>query len=452
MTNVLVAATATNPRKSLDNDSDIGSAALLLVNADAARKAFLSADEEILFSAPDREPIGPPVADRVRWQKHYAFWLAVTDVAVVVGAVLLAQYLRFGHTVLADSGWTNRSTGCSLLFALLWLAALTVFHTRSPRVIGDGFNEYQLVISASFWTFGVIAIASLLLKLDIARGYLAVALPIGTAGLLLGRHLWRKQLSRERSRGGCQTSVVAIGDRRAASILARELTRNPNNGYRIVGVGIPGYGEPRGEAIVVGGQSIPILGNELHAIEAIGEYGANTVAITDTEHFGAEGIRRLLWELEAIDVDLVVSPGVVDIAGQRLIMRPVSGYPLIHVEKPQYRGAKRFKKRAFDFCFALAVLVAVSPLLLCAAIAIKLSSRGPVFYAAERIGLDGQPFRMLKLRTMVAGADSQIGKLAALNESAGAVLFKIRDDPRITPVGKILRRYSIDELPQFCMC
>jgi exopolysaccharide biosynthesis polyprenyl glycosylphosphotransferase len=171
--------------------------------------------------------------------------------------------------------------------------------------------------------------------------------------------------------------------------------------------------------------------------------------ITDTEHFGAEGIRRLLWELEPIDVDLVVSPGVMDIGGQRLMVRPVSGYPLIHVEKPQYRGAKRFGKRAFDTCFALAALVAAAPVLLCAAIAIKLTSAGPVFYAAERIGLDGRPFTMLKLRTMVANADTQLDQLAELNDCPNAALFKLRDDPRITSVGKFLRRFSIDEIPQF---
>ena len=383
------------------------------------------------------------------WEEPYGFRLAVTDVVVVIAAVLMAQYVRFGRSSLTESNWSTWLTFYSVLFALLWLAALAIFRTRSPRIVGEGLYEYVQVFNASFWTFGAIAIASLLLKLDIARGYLAVALPTGTLGLLLGRHLWRRHLARARSRGQCQTSVIAIGDRRAVSVLAREVTRNPKNGYRIVGVGIPGHDEDRGSTLTVGPIDIPILGDELHAIEAITRYGADTVVITDTEHFGAEGIRRLLWELEPIDVDLVVSPGVMDIGGQRLMVRPVSGYPLIHVEKPQYRGAKRFGKRAFDTCFALAALVAAAPVLLCAAIAIKLTSAGPVFYAAERIGLDGRPFTMLKLRTMVANADTQLDQLAELNDCPNAALFKLRDDPRITSVGKFLRRFSIDEIPQF---
>ena len=130
-------------------------------------------------------------------------------------------------------------------------------------------------------------------------------------------------------------------------------------------------------------------------------------------------------------------------------MQPVSGLPLIHVEKPQYSGAKRIQKRVFDICLSLTVLCGALPVMIAAAIAIKLTSKGPVFYRCERIGLDGRPFRMIKFRTMVDKADSEIEALEALNESVGGVLFKIRRDPRVTPFGRFLRRYSIDELPQF---
>jgi exopolysaccharide biosynthesis polyprenyl glycosylphosphotransferase len=127
----------------------------------------------------------------------------------------------------------------------------------------------------------------------------------------------------------------------------------------------------------------------------------------------------------------------------------VADLPLIHVDKPQYQGAKRFQKRAFDICFSLLALLAASPIMFVAAVAVKLTSRGPVFYRAERIGLDGVPFQMIKFRSMVVDADRRLAEVAALNESVGGVLFKVREDPRITKVGRLLRRYSIDELPQF---
>jgi len=144
-----------------------------------------------------------------------------------------------------------------------------------------------------------------------------------------------------------------------------------------------------------------------------------------------------------------VSPGVMDVANARLALRPYAGFPLLHVEKPQYEETNRFQKRAFDFCFALAALIAITPVMIACAIAIKLTSKGPVFYRAERIGLEGKPFTMLKFRTMVDGADTQIARLQAHNDCAGGMLFKIRRDPRVTPIGRVLRKLSIDELPQF---
>jgi exopolysaccharide biosynthesis polyprenyl glycosylphosphotransferase len=260
--------------------------------------------------------------------------------------------------------------------------------------------------------------------------------------------MWRGYVARKRGEGGYQTAVLAIGERDAVANLASELTRNPADGYQVVGVGIPGYGPPRCEHIIVNDRAIPIVGGETHALEAIRSCGADTVAIAGTEHFGVRGIRRLIWNLEPMGVDLVVSTGVMDVALSRLVMRPIAGIPLLHIEKPQYRFAKRFQKRAFDFCFALAALTVTLPILLITAIAIKMSSKGPVFYSSERIGIDGRPFSMLKFRTMVEDADKQLDSLLDKNESDG-LLFKIRRDPRITSVGRILRRFSIDELPQF---
>jgi exopolysaccharide biosynthesis polyprenyl glycosylphosphotransferase len=191
------------------------------------------------------------------------------------------------------------------------------------------------------------------------------------------------------------------------------------------------------------------VGGEISALDAmIRTSGADTVAIVGSDRFGVEEIRKLIWRLEPIGVDLVVSPGVIDVAVSRLTMLPVAGLRLLHIEKPQYHGAERIQKRAFDFCFALAALAAVVPILLIAAVAIKATSSGPVFYASERIGYGGKHFKVLKLRTMVADADKKLKNLIDRNECDGH-LFKIRDDPRITPVGRVLRRFSIDELPQF---
>ena len=130
-------------------------------------------------------------------------------------------------------------------------------------------------------------------------------------------------------------------------------------------------------------------------------------------------------------------------------MRPIAGLPLIYLEKPQYHGAKRFQKRLFDIVFSGLALVCALPIMIIIAVAIRLTSKGPVFYRQERTGLNGQSFQMIKFRTMVDGADTMVDSLTHLNESEGGVLFKIKEDPRVTPFGRLLRKYSLDELPQF---
>ncbi|MEW5813227.1 MAG: sugar transferase [Actinomycetota bacterium] len=386
--------------------------------------------------------------DRLRWQGSYAGRLLGVDIAVVTTTVMLAQYLRFRNSSDSAEVASGYVTACSILVATLWLSALAGFRTRSPKIIGTGLEEYRRLCAASFATFGALAIAELLLKLEISRGYLAVALPGGIIGLLLGRWLGRKHLSLRRSAGACRTAVLAIGDCASVSHLVAELTADPNDGYHVVGVCIPGYDPDRTTYLTVGDHQLPVVGGESHALSAITSCGADTVAIAATGQLGVPALRRLIWELEPLGVDLMVCPGVMDVALSRLVMRPISGLPLLQIEKPQYRGAKRFQKRAFDFCFALAALIATFPVLVVAAVMVKLTSKGPVFYCAERIGIDGQPFSMLKFRTMIADADQHIDNLIASNESDG-LLFKIREDPRVTPVGRMLRRFSVDELPQF---
>jgi exopolysaccharide biosynthesis polyprenyl glycosylphosphotransferase len=393
-----------------------------------------------------RVPTG--VFERTSWQRRYAARLRITDTVVVCAAVILAHYLRFGSE-LAPTGYPRGFVPTfSVLFAVGWLYALASSRSRSPRVVGSGFDEYRRVISASFWTFGAIAIVTLLLRIDIARGYLAVALPVGTAGLIITRYAWRKHISSRRREGHYQTAVMAFGDLTAVREVAGEMTRNSGEGFHVVGVGIAGYGEPRGEYLALEGRNIPIIGGEAQLVDATHEYGADTVVITSADSFGVRGVQRLAWELEPMGVDLILATGVADVALSRLVMRPIAGLPLLHVEKPQYHGTKRFQKRAFDTCFAMAVLLVASPILAIAALAVKVYDRGPVLYCSERIGIGGEPFSMLKFRTMVADADKQLPSLLANNESDG-VLFKIRDDPRVTPVGRVLRRLSIDELPQF---
>jgi len=392
-----------------------------------------------------------PGALRARWQQRYGTWLAASDVIVVIGVVTAAHLLRFGN-VTSGSLWAGHASvaysAVSVLIVLAWVLVLAIYHTRAQQVIGAGPEEFRRVWTATLWVFGVIAVVSTLFKFEIARGYLAIAFPLGLLALSVNRHLARMYVSAQRRRGRFMTAVLAVGEPISATVLAQSLARRPSDGYTVVGFCTPGV--PKLENIVVPGLgSVRVFPYEGDIRDAIAASQADTVALTSAGELGPEGIRDLSWQLEKLGVDLVVSPGIVDVAGPRLTVRPVADLPLIHVDKPQYQGAKRFQKRAFDVCFALLALLAASPIMIVAAVAVKVTSRGPVFYRAERIGLDSVPFRMIKFRTMVVDADRRLAEVAELNDSAGGVLFKIRRDPRVTRAGRHLRRYSIDELPQF---
>jgi exopolysaccharide biosynthesis polyprenyl glycosylphosphotransferase len=397
--------------------------------------------------APSARP-SKRVLERSSWERRYATHLWITDALVICGAMMLAQYIRFGNTPTATGFLRLDVTVYSVLLVTVWVIALAAFHTRCPRYIGTGIEEYRRLITASFWTFWVVAAAELIVKLQISRMYLAVAFPAGLLGLVVSRWMWRRYVAQRHAQGRYQTAVLAVGELDAVLHLANELTASAQSGYEVVGFCIPGYGPPWGQHFTVNGRKIPVVGGVNLVLHAVRACDADTVAIAGTGQFGTTEVRRLHWQLEPLGVDLVVSPGVMDVALSRLTLRPIAGLPLLRIEKPQYRGAQRIQKRAFDFCFALAALVAVLPVMCAAALAIKLGSRGPIFYSSERIGIDGRPFPMLKFRTMVDGADNQLSALLDRNEGEG-LLFKIREDPRVTPIGRLLRRFSIDELPQF---
>jgi exopolysaccharide biosynthesis polyprenyl glycosylphosphotransferase len=384
------------------------------------------------------------------WTSSYVRRLAVTDAAVIVTAVAIAQLARFGTdpATFRSESLVYSYTAVSAVLILAWFSVLVLFRSREPKVVvSTGVEEFRRVARASIALFGSVAIISFLLKLEVARGYLAVALLLGLASLLFTRWLWRRWLAKERSEGRFISTVLVVGSHKAAAAMAQEFERVPGAGYRVAGVCVPGWGTGRGDTLNVDGHAVPVLGDETALTDALRFTNASMVAVSNTEYLGTDGMRALAWQLEAVDADLVVAPGVIDVAGPRLQIRPVAGLPMLHVDRPQYRGAVKVRKLALDVIWAGLGLLVLWPLFIVVAVLIKLDSRGPVFYRAERIGLNGKPFAMLKFRSMVVGAEKRRLALVGQNEGAGP-LFKMRHDPRVTKVGGWLRRLSIDELPQ----
>lgn len=393
----------------------------------------------------NRMPKPEPRSDRERWQADYARRLFLSDLVVLGLCIAIAQFIRFGSTgtaspLTAQLPLEVRYTMVSTVLALAWSATLTLSGTRSPRVIGSGTEEYRRVVVASLRLFGGIAIVSLLLRIDIARGYLAIALPLGMIGLMAERRLWRRWVAARRAHGGYRTALLVVGSPAAARAMVAAFSRDRDSGYQVIGVCTRDEGALDDRFLEVGGREIPVVADDHGVIEAVRRTGADTVAVTATDNLGPADFRRMAWELDELGAELIVTPGLVDIAGTRLTHRVVADMPMLHVEKPQYDSAKSIRKDVFDCCFALIALLAIAPALAFIAAAVKLTSPGPVLYASERIGRDGRPFRMLKFRSMYADTETHLTALVEGDSSA---------DPRITPVGRLIRKYSLDELPQF---
>jgi exopolysaccharide biosynthesis polyprenyl glycosylphosphotransferase len=383
------------------------------------------------------------------WTRAYIRRLAVTDAVAIVASIGVAQLVRFGtDPAMLQSRMSPYSyTLVSLVLVVAWFAALSVFRSREARAVGNGVEEYRRVARSSTALFGAIAIVGFLLKLDVARGYLAVALPLGLASLLLGRWLWRRWLAKQRAEGRFTSTVLVVGSHRAAAHMAQIFERTASAGFRVAGVCVPGWGTGRGNSVDVDGHPVPVLGDENAVVDVLMSTGVDMVAVSNTEYLGTDGMRTLAWQLEAVDVDLVVAPAVVDVASPRLQIHPVGGLPLLHVGRPQYRGAGKIGKLSLDFLGSIVGLLVLWPLFLIMTVLIKLDSPGPVFYRAERVGRNGKSFAMLKFRSMIVGAQNLRSPLIVHNEGSGP-LFKMRNDPRVTRVGRWMRRLSIDELPQ----
>ncbi|GAB3282253.1 hypothetical protein GCM10027449_24070 [Sinomonas notoginsengisoli] len=242
--------------------------------------------------------------------------------------------------------------------------------------------------------------------------------------------------------------VPLVGSEDTIMHLCRQLASQPEAGYLPVAAFIPGF---HGSGIGVYGTELPVVGSaqSLDALlDAVLLSGADTVAISGGALIGPETLRQLGWELSARDISMVMAPALTDVAGPRIHTQPVAGLPLIHVTTPKLDGIRGTLKRVFDIAGSVMIILASSPLFLSVAFAVWISSPGPIVYSQVRIGQGGNPFKMYKFRSMTADADAMLSELLKAQGSEDKPLFKVVNDPRVTGVGRVLRRYSLDELPQ----
>lgn len=371
------------------------------------------------------------------WQRRYSARLWISDTLVLIWVVYGTQIIWFGtgNAQLAISRDIRLSDIsywlASAILIAIWLWALSLADSRSYRVIGVGTTEYVRVVDASLRVFGGIAIVAFLVRIDIARGYLLISFPVGILMLLLVRWLWRQWLVAKRQAGQCMSRVLLVGSADSVAQVGLELGRRRSAGYTVVGACLPGEfrgGGPGAQergAGMIPGTDIRILGGIDDLPEALRTTGADTVAITSSDDLPPDKVKQISWSLEAGQQHLVLAPSIADIAGPRIHMRPVAGLPLVHVETPRFSLGQRIGKRATDLILGILTVVILIPVLIAIAIAVRMSSPGPVLFRQTRIGYGGRTLSVPRFRTMTTAPEQTV-----------------------TRVGTFLRRHRLDSLPQ----
>ncbi len=382
-------------------------------------------------SAPD-----PPKRD---WQRLYLLCAVTVDLSLSFLGALSGLVFHFGAASPARVYLV-----LTVLVPLAWLLSLAVGRAYESRFLFNGNDEYRRVANAALWLTAALVVGSYAVSFELARGYAVITLPLIVLLTLTGRYFLRHRLHRARRRGQCMRPVLVMGYERAVATLVRQLQRQPHHGMQVVGALLPAE---RMRPAALGDVGVPVLGSFEEATAAIAATGADIVAVLACPELDAEALRRLAWELEKTGTELMVAPALMDVAGPRTTIRPIDGLPMLHVEHPEFTGVRRLAKGLIDRFLAFLALVFLAPLMAVIAVLIRGTSAGPAMFRQVRVGRDGQTFVLYKFRTMHNDAEQRLAELLALNESDG-LLFKMRDDPRITRVGRVLRRYSLDELPQ----
>jgi exopolysaccharide biosynthesis polyprenyl glycosylphosphotransferase len=377
------------------------------------------------------------------WHRKYQRMLIAIDLVAVTVAVFSTISLRFGteETMPGLTGVTYGVIAPLLVAAWMWM--LSVGLSRSRELIGAGIKEYQRVVLASLWVFGQAAIVSFLLKAELSRMIFVTTLPLGIALLMTGRWIARKWLARKHTSGAYLTPTLIVGRAPDLADLSGDKQNLLFAGYGINAVCV--LGEEPAEDSEAWYADLPRFRFDAVAAEAAkGTFSAVII----TNGLDRRQTRRFAWQLEPYPVELLLRTNLTDVAGPRITVHTVEGVSLTRVDLPRFGGWQFALKRFADVVFSLAVLILLSPMYAIIALLVKLQDGGPVIFKQQRVGVNGKLFTMHKFRTMVPNAEELRAELEHLNEKDGP-LFKITQDPRVTRVGRVLRKYSLDEFPQF---
>ncbi|GAA1861065.1 sugar transferase [Pseudonocardia ailaonensis] len=402
---------------------------------DTGRSAAVRPGASISLPGP---PQGLATQDH-QWQRRLHTIVVATDVTVVLVTTAVAVLLGLDGNPDAD----RAHLVSGLIAAALLLFALPLSRSWDGRALGYGSTEFLRLFRATFGATVVLGLGGLTILVASVRIWVFLIVPLIGMLVAAGRFAIRKALHRTRREGRGMHSVLVVGSEEAVADMIRRTRRDPYFGWRVEGVCTPTGTGPGGAPHIEG---VPVVGDLDSVASDVHERGYRVVSVCRAPGWGPGRLHRLAWALEGTDAELAVEPGLMEIAGPRMHITPVDGLPLLRLSRPRFSGTSRALKIALDRTVAALLLLLVAPVFLAVAIAVR-ADGGPVFFRQERVGANGRTFRMIKFRSMVVDAEARLAELDAANEAAGP-LFKMTRDPRITKIGEILRRYSVDELPQ----
>ncbi len=370
-------------------------------------------------------------------------WLVgVLDLVMIALATVLAIRFRVSLSIFDTAGDILQNTVLASGFFLgTWLVMLAFFGAYERDVFGAGTEEFKLVVNASFFTGALVATMAFLMQFPLSRGFFILLFPIGVLMLVIGRLLSRRVIQRLRVAGHFNEKVLLVGTPGYITEIHTVLARETWLGYHVIGCLVP-----RDYAgLEQTSSGIPVLGmiDEVRAV--VDEHAPDVVFFTAGAVTSSTQLRRLAWDLEDhAAVQIIVAPNVTDVSSERVRIRPVAGLPLMHLGRSRSQLATNDAKRAFDVVGALTILALIWPLLLGLMVWVRRHDGGPALFRQTRVGREGAEFTCLKLRSMSVDAEERLAELEARDH----VLFKSQDDPRVTRPGRIIRRFSLDELPQ----
>ena len=364
----------------------------------------------------------------------------VADALAVTSALLIASIVDFEILPNAPATGVNY-TLITFLAAPIWISLFYLYGLYEPRQVLGPVNEFKQVFHGVVAGTVVIFMGAALFKVDIARGWVLLAMMSGLVVVGGERLIVRKTLHFMRRRGGDATRTIVLGANHEGRTVAKTLEREGWLGYKVIGFVDDDL--PAGHELPDGHK---VIGSTAQLKDLIHERNANLVLVASSA-FDTSHLNRLFWELQDANIDLQITSGTIDLLASRMIVQSVAGVPLLYVRRTGMDRVQQTMKRTLDVFGSAVGLLLLSPFLIGIALWIKRDSEGGAFFKQVRVGRDGEHFVCWKYRTMVKDAEAKRAELEHLSEGPG-LLFKLKEDPRVTGAGKVLRRYSLDELPQ----